>query len=299
MNRILVISAFAFFTLQSCCQVSDTICGHKVYRDKDAGILGWYKPEIPGATFDKVVRLASEYVKSGCPVEPSTGKKVFFTHCSILRDKVTEKEYQLGLTGSKWPHNPAGLFAGMVKSLAVDYYMYSGDTAYIGEVKSMLDYQLDNGTTPSNYAWANCPYSSADPGDQKYEGATIFEKKFSQENIANYRLAGDGKHVLQPDKVGELGYGYLLFYEITNDQKYLDAALYCADALAWHVREVPTEWYQRVGEPLKSPWPFRVNARTGETLEDYCANVVEPVKLFNELLRIKAKIKLSNQREQS
>jgi hypothetical protein len=299
MKLIPVLFACILFTVQSFCQVPDTICGHKVYRDKDAGILGWYKPEIPGATFDKVVRLASEYIKSGCPVEPSSGKEVFFTHCSILRDKANEKEYQAGLTGSKWPHNPAGLFAGMVKSLAVDFYMYSGDTAYIGKVKSMLDYQLANGTTPANYAWPNCPYSSSDPGDQKFEGSGMFQQKFTNENIAFYRLAGDGKFGMQPDKVGELGYGYLLFYEITNDQKYLEAALNCADALAWHVRDVPTEWYKRVGEPLKSPWPFRVDARTGENLEDYCANVVEPVKLFNELARIKTKISLSNQREKS
>ena len=277
----------------------DTICGHKVNRDKEGKILGWYKPELPGMTYDKVVRLASEYIKSGCPVDPSTGKKVFYTHSSIIKDKSNQKEYKAGLTGSKWPHNPAGLYAGMVKSLAVDFYMYSGDHAYVSEVKSMLDFQLANGTTPANYAWANCPYSSSDPGETKYEGSTILEQRFDKENIANYRLAGDGKYGLEPDKVAELGHGYLQFYEITEDNKYLETALNCADALAWHIRDVPTEWYQRVSEPLTSPWPFRVDARTGQSLEEYGANIIETVKLFKELVRIKTKISLSTKREQS
>lgn len=79
----------------------DTICGHKVNRDKEGKILGWYKPEIPGMPYDKVVRLASEYIKSGCPVDPSTGKKVFYTHCSIIKDKSNQKEFKAGETGGK------------------------------------------------------------------------------------------------------------------------------------------------------------------------------------------------------
>ena len=45
---------------------------------------------------------------------------------------------------------------------------------------------------------------------------------------------GDGVGFLEPDKIGELGYAYLLFYEVTLEDKYLQAALRCADALAKH-----------------------------------------------------------------
>jgi len=212
--------------------------------------------------YDKVMRLAAEYIKSGCPVDPNNGLKVYMTHCSIIKPKKGNlDDYHAGKTGSKWPHNPAGLYAGLVQSLAVDFRVYSGDDSYLNIVRELLDYQLEHGTTPGNYAWANCPYSSSDPGATKYEGAEILDKKFDKTNVANYRCAGDGKGVLQPDKVAELGNGYLKFYQITEEKKYLKAALDCADALAWHVRDVPTEWYVRAGQ--MQVFPQNVKKRSG------------------------------------
>jgi hypothetical protein len=296
-----ICSVFGVMLLCNCAlaQKPQVICGHKVMYDSDGKVLAWYEPNVPGVGYDKVVHLAAEYIKTGCPIEPNTGLKVYFAHCSILKDKKNIEEYKAGKTGSNWPHNPAGLYAGMVQSLAVDYRVYSGDESYIDVVRAMLDHQLANGTTPANWAWAKVPFSSSDPCSIKYDGAGILDKRFNKENVANYRFAGDGKGNLEPDKVGELGVGYLKFYEITEEKKYLQAAIECADALAWHVRDVPTEWYVRVGEPLRSPWPFRVNAKTGEIVEEYCANVVEPVRLFDELLRIKDRIGLDKEKAEA
>jgi hypothetical protein len=85
---------------------------------------------------------------------------------------------------------------------------------------------------------------------------------------------------IETDKVGELGTGYALFYELTGERKYLDAAVACADALAAHVRD---------GDESHTPWPFRLDARTGEVIdgEEYGGMVVAPVRLFSELLRLK------------
>ena len=78
---------------------------------------------------------------------------------------------------------------------------------------------------------------------------------------------------IEPDKVGELGIGYALFYEMTDDRKYLAAAIDCANALAAHVRP---------GDDTHTPWPFRVNGRTGATLdgETFGGIVVSPVAAF-------------------
>jgi hypothetical protein len=43
----------------------------------------------------------------------------------------------------------------------------------------------------------------------------------------------------------------------------------------------------------QSPWPFRVNARTNVVISEYCSNVIEPIRLFDELLRIQNRINLS------
>jgi hypothetical protein len=88
---------------------------------------------------------------------------------------------------------------------------------------------------------------------------------------------GDGYGFIEPDKVGELGHGYLKLYEWTANPVYLQAAVACADALALHVR---------VGDAEKSLWPFRVNAETNVIQDEYSANVLGPVRLFDELKRL-------------
>jgi hypothetical protein len=73
----------------------------------------------------------------------------------------------------------------------------------------------------------------------------------------------------------------VLFYELTGDRKYLDAAVHCADALARHVRS---------GDQDHTPWPFRVDARTGVTLalEEYGGDVASSLRLFDELIRLQS-----------
>ena len=183
-----------------------------------------------------------------------------------------------------WPNNPACIFAGMVQSLAIQFRTYSGDSAYLRVVENMLDYQLDNGTTPQGWEWPNVPYASADPFSKVYQGATESEE---------VGMRGDGLHGIEPDKIGELGYAYLRYYEISNKTRYLDAAIHCADALAKHVRVSPLDPSTfATFNQSKSPWPFRVNARNGIEISQYCSNVLEPIKLLSELVRIQSKIGL-------
>ncbi len=168
---------------------------------------------------------------------------------------------------------------------------YSGDTSYLTLVRGMLDYQLSNGTTPSTWEWPMVPYASADPFSKVYEGGTGWEKE---------GMRGDGLQGVEPDKIGELGYAYLLFYEISLEQKYLDAALHCADALAGHVRDVrPGSSPFTEAHTRRSPWPFRVNARNGIVVSEYTSDVLEPVKLLDELLRLSGRIGLPPEREAS
>jgi hypothetical protein len=86
---------------------------------------------------------------------------------------------------------------------------------------------------------------------------------------------------IEPDKVGLLGHGYLQFYELTGNRRYLRAALAAGDALARHVR---------AGDAARTPWPFRVNARTGGVLDgaQFGGLVVGPVRLLDELIEIGA-----------
>lgn len=76
--------------------------------------------------------------------------------------------------------------------------------------------------------------------------------------------------------MGELGLAYLRMFEMTGDVAFRNAALACADALAKHVR---------VGDQSRSPWPFRVYAKSNVVREAYSSNVVYALTLFDDLER--------------
>jgi hypothetical protein len=106
---------------------------------------------------------------------------------------------------------------------------------------------------------------SANPGSVRYTG-------WSQH----------GEDFVEPHVVGEDGYAYLRLYEMTGNTKYLRAAIRCADALARNFKP---------GDENNPPWPYRCHARdgslkNGKGMFPYSANVVEPIMLFDELMRI-------------
>lgn len=247
---------------------SDSLCFHlKVYDE--AGLLrSWYQPNVDGAAFSHVTRLATGFLRDKCPREPKTDKPLYYLFCEFPHPSTSKEFYKGTAARHTLPHNPACVFAGLTQSLAVDYRVFYGDDSVLELVRGCLDHMIENGTTPTDWPWAGCPYASSDPGKTVYAGGSQWQESGR----------GDGLHVIEPDKVGEMGVAYLQFYEITGESRYLNAALACADALAKNIRE---------GDAQNSPWPYRVNAETGKIREAYCSNILSPVMLFDELLRIK------------
>ena len=118
-------------------------------------------------------------------------------------------------------------------------YDYLGDQAILDNMTMMADYWLDHGISAPTSKWANLPYPyNTDIHSGKYDG--------------DMRA---GKGFLQPDKAGSFGAELVMLYKLTGNQRYLDAAVKIADSLVSHVT---------IGDAEHSPWPFRVNAMTGE-----------------------------------
>jgi hypothetical protein len=241
-----------------------TLAGHPLVLDDGQKILSWAEPR--SAPYPTVVRLAWERLLTGFAVEEN-GLPTWLTYCCF--DGQT-------LRGGSWPHNPASLYAGLAQGAAA-YHAYSGDRRVIDLVRRALDHELAQGTTPADpsWAWPAVPYASADPGAVRYRGAHDF--RFADPKDPPKLGRGDGYGVIEPDKLGELGVGYLVGYELTRDPRYRDAAIDCARALARRVRP---------GDALHSPWPFRVVAETGVVREEYCANLAPILRLFDELTRL-------------
>ncbi len=237
--------------------VNSELPWHDAVVDAQGELLAWYIPE-KNLGYDKVLHLAWDFMEHKVPDDSKSGLKIY-----LVNAVYDAKTFQ----GTNWQGNPASTFGQFVDSL-VAWYPYSGDTEAIAVVRSMLDHQLADGTTPAGWAWPRVPFATTRKNDPHYGRAIR-------------GMPVDFFGGIETDKVGELGVGYVLFSELTGEKKYLDAGIACADALAADIR---------AGDETHTPWPFRLDARTGNVIdgEEYGGMIVAPVRLFSELIRIKA-----------
>jgi hypothetical protein len=230
---------------------------HSATVDSQSRLVPWYRPGTR-LGYDRVLRLGWDFIERRVPVDPRTRLKIYLAFAVFDGDS---------LEGRYWQHNPASLYASFVDSL-LPWYAYSGDRRAIGVVREMLDYQLAHGTTPAAWEWPRVPFATSCAGRREYGRCFAGMPR---------RFYGG----VEPDKVGLLGLGYARFYQLTGERRYLRAALRSARALARHVR---------AGDAAHTPWPFRVDGRSGRVLggAEYGGMTVAPVWLFDELIRLRA-----------
>lgn len=231
-----------------------TLNGHTVVLDSSGKVIPW--TTNPGDGYGTVINSAWNYLLNTVPNDSANGKPGYYSHSYMSPD--TQQ-----LAG--WPHNPAGLYSMLTES-ALKYYAYSGDIRPVNLAKGVASWQLTHGMTSSTDNWANVPYSSGESGSLTYQGASY----------GNSTGVGDGTGYLQPDKVGAMGYAWLQLYQFDGTTTYRDAAINAADALASHIR---------TGTASQSPWPYRVKTSDGSIREQYTANVIDPIQLFDGLIK--------------
>jgi hypothetical protein len=154
-------------------------------------------------------------------------------------------------------------------------YAYTGYPEIIDNMKYIADTYLDRSLSDPADKWPFIPYPyNTDVHSGKYDG-----------DMRN------GKGITQPDKAGSFGYELANLYKITGEQKYLDAAIKVAGTLSEYIIK---------GDSMRSPLPFRVNSKTGETgsLFDnmgsgkkvkpalYTSNWTGTMMLFEELAKL-------------
>lgn len=162
-------------------------------------------------------------------------------------------------------------------------YNYLGDEAIIKDMKYQADYYLAHSMSPANCKWPNLPYPY-------------------NTNVESGIYDGDmmaGKDVLQPDKAGSLGFELVRLYKKTGETKYLDVAIKIANSMVLTMKP---------GDADHSPWPFKVNAMTGEVSDlgkndfykdprkgAYTTNWTGTLELFSELIKLNKKNKAQYQ----
>jgi hypothetical protein len=231
-----------------------TIAGRSVNLDARGKLLPWPMPDNTGYSY-------SAYFLSQWTIlwDQYNRQRLPYYYCCFDFDRTT---FELAPD----PHwaNSTGYLRAMMEGFIERLYPYTGDERTLIFLRSFVDYELEHGLTPEGYAWPQVPYASANPGAARYSGWS---------NL--------GEDYIEPHVVGEDGYGYLKLYEMTGDTKYLRAAIRCAEALVKNYAP---------GDDKKSPWPVRCYARDGKApggaMGPYSANVIEPIMLFDELIRL-------------
>ncbi|MEO9177175.1 MAG: hypothetical protein ABI317_16800 [Gaiellales bacterium] len=227
---------------------------HTAVVGSDGALLPWATPD--GTGFDRVLRLGWTFLEQQVPIDTRTHRRVYLNYATYNAKT---------LQGGYWQDNPASAYAGLVSGV-LQWYAYAGDERAVGIVRTMLDYQLRHGTTPRGWAWPGVPYATACAGATAYGGC-----------LAGLPRTFSGG--IEPDKIGELGLAYLKFYELTGETRFLRAGVQSADVLARQIRDT--------GD-ARTPWAFRVDARTGRTLDgaQFGGAVVGPLSLLDEALRL-------------
>ncbi len=131
------------------------------------------------------------------------------------------------------------------------YYAYTGDMDALNPVKNLVE-QIAKYHTPSNFAWPGVPRTQDDTPDGIYD---------------------DEKG--EPDKACMVAIAYINYSRFTGEQKYIRLAENIANTIVGHITE---------GTATESPLPFRVNMRTGKVIDPYCADMIMPIKMIDELL---------------
>jgi hypothetical protein len=231
-----------------------TIAGRPVQLDAEGKLLPWPMPDNPGYSY------SSHFLTQWSILWDLYNRyRYHYFFCCFDFDRTTFEMQP----DWHWANSTAYLRA-MLQGFIERLYPYTGDPNTITFLQDFIDYELENGLTPANYVWGGVPYTSANPGARRYTG-----------------WSHHGEDYLEPHVVGEDGYAYLRFYEMTGNTKYLQAAIRCAAALAKNYK---------AGDAQNSPWPVRCYARDGKVegpgMGPYSANVVEPIMLFDELIRL-------------
>ncbi len=230
------------------------IQGRPVELDSKGMLLPWPRPHHTGYSYAGYFMSRWQYLW-----EQYNHQRYYDFYCCIDYDRNTFSTYPI----RDWA-NSTGYLRAMMEGFIEHLYPYTGDPRTIQFLEDFFDYELENGITPSDYAWGGVPRASADPGARRYTG-----------------WFRHGIDYIEPPVVGADGYAYLRLFEMTGKTSYLQEAIRCANALVKNYKE---------GNAEISPWPYRCYARDGKVegkeLGSYSADVIEPIELFDELIRL-------------
>jgi len=223
---------------------AENIGNHPAVYDEHGILLPWT------SWSDAIRREVNWYLN--CPVEHGYPRFVYTTFM--------DGDYQpLAKNATFIPAMQDGM--GIISYLK--YYAWSGrkDPRVLQIARYMGDYLVKEASTPDQGKYP------------RFTRSTGWRAKFPQPPDCGSQ--DDKPYEIEPDKGGIAGYALVLLYEETKDERYLQQALQNARVLATNMV---------AGTATNSPWPFRVDYRTGESRGAVSGNVSFNLRLFDKLI---------------
>lgn len=235
---------------------STVFCTHNVVLDNLNKIIPWYEPRA--SAYDHFLRLRWDFIKTKVPYspgpEPRSNYPQYYFYCAFNQNNGV-------LEPDSWMNDIAEKIPNWFENARL-YYAYSGDSSVMALMKDFIDYTLEHGTSPLDFAWPGFPYTTTNAGDTLFRGFTS-AKRFAL-------------HEIQVDHAGEMGLTYLRMYFFTGDKKYLKEAIHIADVLAKNAK---------TGNAKESVWPYRVVMDSGKIIAPYGANWTGCFMLLENLIK--------------
>jgi hypothetical protein len=225
---------------------AQNIGNHPAAYDQQGVLLPW----TPWR--DAIQREVNWYLN--CPVENGYPRFVYTTFM--------DGNYQpMAKNASFIPAMQDGM--GIISYLKYHAYQGKKDPRVLRIARYMGDYLVKEANTPDEGKYP------------RFIRSTGWRAKFPQP--ADCGSQDDKPYEIEPDKGGIAGYALVLLYEETKDDKYLQQALQNARVLAANRVE---------GTATNSPWPFRVDYRTGAGRGAVCGNTAFNLRLFDKLIAL-------------
>lgn len=220
------------------------IGNHRAVYDAKGILLPWT------SWTDALDREISWYLK--CPVENGYPRFVYTTFMDGDYKPIARRTDFI-------PSMQNGM--GIISYLK--YYAWSGkkNPKILEFARYMGDYLVKESLTPDSGKYP------------RFTRSTGLREKSPQP--ADCGTQADKPYEIEPDKGGIGGYALVSLYEQTGDKKYVDQALQNARDLVANMRN---------GSDYESPWPFRVDYRTGEFRGPVSANMSFNLRLFDKLI---------------
>ncbi|HET7842209.1 MAG TPA: Ig-like domain-containing protein [Terriglobia bacterium] len=243
-----VIAAIVTFSSTSAYPAPPEQLGYHQIKTDASGKIVPWYSSDPGEAYDHVIRKVWEFWKN--MKSCPNGVKYYMQH-------------QVWDSPGEEPRGLGGDQLAMALSSWRLLYAYTGDPSVVENMRYIADYYIAHGLSKPTALWPNLFYP------------------FNME-LHSGVYDGDmraGKGVLQPDKAASFAAELVDLYKITGDERYLKVAIGVADTLAGKIQP---------GDAEHPPWPYRVNAETGEVKFWYTTNYTGALRLFKSLVGLKA-----------